>query len=65
MSKTLTPDEAREWALEAVRDFLLDGIEFMFIVENLPDDHPDATDEDFEAVHFETRNILNELRGSL
>ena len=65
MSKTLTPDEVREWALEAVNDFLLDGIEFMTIAENLPDDYPAATDADFEAVHFETRNILNELRGSL
>jgi len=48
-----------------VNDFLLDGIEFMTVVENLPDDYPAATDADSEAVHFETRNILNELRGSL
>lgn len=65
MKKTLTPDEIREWALWVVNDFLLDGIEFTTVVENLPEDYPAATDADFEAVYFETRNILDNLRNTL
>lgn len=61
----MTRDEIEDYALEVVRDLLLDGVEFLAITENLEDDYPGYSDADAEAVYSRVGNILSELRGNL
>lgn len=51
-------------AYEIAREYLLEGPEYFDIIENAWDNGFDS-EEDFEYIHKQVRNILAELRGNL
>lgn len=53
-----------DFALEYAREYLIEGPEYFDIVENAEDNGFDS-EEDFEYIHKQVRNILTELRGNL
>lgn len=58
----MNEEEIQEYALDIVRDYLDDGVEFLTIAETLDGE---VDEEYWIAIHNRTTEILKELGGNL
>lgn len=70
--RNLTDEQAAEIALDIVRDFLMEGVEFLTIAETVDDvmvdldeDGEEATQEDYDAVENEVSRIVTGLSNTI